>query len=58
MYVFANNCPFHVAVPWADYSEFTASRGLTAGRDVITGERVDFSSEVLVEPRHVLIVEF
>ena len=58
VYVFANNCPFHVAVPWADYSEFTASRGLTAGRDVITGERVDFSSEVLVEPRHVLIVEF
>ena len=58
MFVFANNCPFHVAVPWASYSEFTGPRGLSAGKDVITGERVDFSSEVLVGPRQVLIVEF
>ena len=58
VFVFANNCPFHVAVPWSSYSEFTSSRGIAAGKDVITGERVDFSSEVLVGPRQVLIVEF
>ena len=58
VYVFANNCPFHVPVPWADYSEFTGSRGLSAGTDIMTGEKVDFSSEVLVGPRQVLIVEF
>ena len=58
VFVFANNCPFHVAVPWASYAEFTGPRGLSAGTDVMTGERVDFSSEVLVGPRQVLIVEF
>jgi len=58
VYVFANNCPFHVAVPWGDYSEFTSARGLSAGTDVMTGEKVDFRSEVLVGPRQVLIVEF
>ncbi len=58
VFVFANNCPFHVAVPWASYAEFTDARGLSAGTDVMTGERVDFSSEVLVGPRQVLIVEF
>ena len=58
VYVFANNCPFHVAVPWSDYAEFTSSRKLSSGTDVITGEKVDFSSEVLVGPRQVLIVEF
>ena len=35
-----------------------AFRGLSAGTDVMTGERVDFSSEVLVGPRQVMIVEF
>ena len=58
VFVFANNCPFHVAVPWTSYSEFTDARGLSAGTDVMTGEKVDFSSEVLVGPRQVLIVEF
>ena len=58
VFVFANNCPFHVSVPWASYSEFTEARGLSAGTDVMTGEKVDFSSEVLVGPRQVLIVEF
>jgi glycosidase len=58
VFVFANNCPFHVAVPWASYAEFTDARGLSAGTDVMTGDRVDFSSEVLVGPRQVLIVEF
>ena len=58
VFVFANNCPFPVAVPWASYSEFTGPRGLSAGTDVMTGERVDFSSEVLVGPRQVMIVEF
>jgi len=58
VFVFANNCPFHVAVPWASYAEFTSGRGLSAGTDVMTGEKVDFSSEVLVGPRQVLIVQF
>ena len=58
VFVFANNCPFHVAVPWASYAEFTSPRNLSSGTDVMTGERVDFGSEVLVGPRQVLIVEF
>ena len=58
VFVFANNCPFHVPVPWDSYSEFTGPRGLSAGTDVMSGERVDFGSEVLVGPRQVLIVEF
>ncbi len=58
VFVFANNCPFHVAVPWASYAEFTSPRNLSAGTDVMTGEKVDFGSEVLVGPRQVLIVEF
>ena len=58
VFVFANNCPFHVPVPWDSYSEFTGPRGLSAGTDVMSGERVDFSEEVLVGPRQVLIVEF
>ena len=58
VFVFANNCPFHVAVPWASYAEFTSPRKLSAGTDVMTGEKVDFGSEVLVGPRQVLIVEF
>ena len=58
VYVMANNTPFDITVPWADYEEFTSTRSLGAGKDVITGETVDFTAPVTVGPRQALIVEF
>ena len=58
VFVFANNCPFEVEVPWGDYEEFTSTRPLGIGRNVITGAGVDFSAPVTVGPRQALIVEF
>ena len=58
VYVFANNNPRPVTVPWADYQEFTSTRTLGVGRDVISGSPVDFSAPVTVGPKQTLIVEF
>lgn len=67
VFVFINNSPEAVEVPWADYEEFTRAgasrRGaesgqLVAGTDVLGGGRVDFSSTVTVKGKGVLIVEF
>jgi len=67
VFVYVNNSRRNEYIPWADYAEFTvagaARRGsaapqLLAGRNVITGETVDFSQPVKVGPRSCIVVEF
>ncbi len=67
VFVYLNNSRRNEIVPWADYAEFTvagaARRGegspeILKGRNVITGETVDFSVPVKVAPRSCIIVEF
>lgn len=56
VFVFLNNQPQEVAVPWSDYKEVTA--GLPdSGRNVVTGESVD-PSTLTVPGRSSLIIEF
>ena len=56
VFVFINNSRGRKQVPWANYSEITTT--LSEGRDVITGEVVDFADTVTVGAREALIVEF
>ena len=57
VFVFLNNNEAPREVPWADYAEFTG-RLQGPGRNVVTGERVDFSVPQTVDGKAALVVEF
>ena len=57
VFVFLNNNEAAREIPWADYAEFTG-RLSGAGRNVVTGETVDFSKPQTVEGKSALVVEF
>ena len=56
VFVFINNSRGKRVVPWANYAEIAAD--LTKGTNVLTGETVDMTQEVVVPSREALIVEF
>ena len=56
VFVYLNNSHSAVTVPWSNYAEIASD--VTAGRNVITGETVDFSAPVEVGPLQSLVVEF
>ena len=57
VFVFLNNNEVPREIPWADYAEITG-RLKGAGRNVVTGETVDFSVPQTVEGKAALVVEF
>uniref|UniRef100_UPI0040572C0F glycoside hydrolase family 13 protein n=1 Tax=Alistipes sp. TaxID=1872444 RepID=UPI0040572C0F len=56
VFVFINNSRGKRTVPWANYKEI--AENLRIGTNVLTGEEVDTSKEMVVGPREALIVEF
>lgn len=56
VFVYVNNNPYSVAVPWQYYSEITA--GLEHAREVISGEEVSLSEDLVVAPKTAIILEF
>ena len=56
VFVFINNSRGKRVVSWANYAEIAAD--LTKGTNVLTGEPVDMTQEVVVPSREALIVEF
>lgn len=55
VFVYANNNAEQRTIPWADYAEVKAP---CQGRNVVTGQTVDFSLPVSVGPKEALVVEF
>ncbi len=56
VFVYINNSDEDKIVPWANYSEVGSS--LEGGRNVLTGESVDPSQEIVVPAQSSLVVEF
>ena len=56
VFVYVNNNAAPRTIPWADYAEITA--GLSAGRNVVTGETVDVTSPITLGPKETLVLEF
>ena len=56
VFVFVNNSPSEVRIPWAEYGEFTG-RLAAQGRDIISGEMVD-PSNYNVPAETALILEY
>ena len=56
VFVYINNSQEPKHLPWSYYAEIT--EGLSAGRNVITGETVTLSDDTVVAPEQALVVEF
>ena len=56
VFVYLNNNPEPRTIPWGDYAEVAGE--LREGRDVLSGETVDFSAPIEIGPRTSLVVEF
>jgi neopullulanase len=55
VFVYLNNSHDTKTVPWSSYAEIASD--VTSGRNVITGETVDFSAPVTVGPLQALVVD-
>ncbi len=56
VFVFVNNTHRRVRIPWSHYAEIAAQ--LHAGRDVVSGGRVELSDRSTAAPFSALVVEF
>ena len=56
VFVFINNNAEPRTIPWETYAEIT--EGLTSGRNVISGQRVDVAQSITIGPKESLILEF
>lgn len=55
VFVYINNNDKPVQIPWERYSEVAS--GIQSGKNVITGETVDFTKTITVGPKQSIIVE-
>lgn len=55
VFVYINNSLEEKVIPWASYSEIASD--VKSGREIITDSDIDFTSEVVVSPKSVMIIE-
>ena len=55
VFVYINNSLESKVIPWASYSEIASD--VKAGREIISDAIIDFSAEVTVAPKSVMIIE-
>ena len=56
VFVYINNSPEEKTIPWSHYAEIAS--GLSAGTNVLTGEKVTISDKTVVPPCTALVVEY